>query len=84
MLRDKIIDANRAYNFQPSLKETQKQNNRMEEEVIKFRLKQHPLFQQADKLMEDKRKHELEGILLGVKPDNARIWFGKNYKTIKY
>ena len=81
MLQDKIIDANRAYNFQPSLKETQKQNNRMQEEVIKFRLKQQPLFQQVDKLMEDKRKHELE---VGLKPNNARIWFGKNYKSIKY
>ena len=80
-LQYKIIDANRAYNFQPSLKETHKQNNRMQEEVIKFRLKQHPLFQQADKLMEDKRKHELE---VGLKPNNARIWFGKNYKSIKY
>ena len=82
MLRDKIIDANRAYRLEPSLKETQKQNNGMQEEVIKFRLKQHPLFQQADKLMDAKRKHALEGRLLGVKPDNARIWFGKNYRRM--
>ena len=83
MLQDKIIDANRAYRLEPSIKETQKQNNRMEEEAIKFKLKQHPFFQQADKLMEDKRKHELQGTLLGFKPDNARIFFGRKYKSKK-
>ena len=56
----------------------------MHEAVLKFKLNQYPVLQQANKLMDNKRKHKLEGRLLGVKPDNARIWFGKNYKSIKY
>ena len=83
-LEDKIIDANRAYNFQPSLKETQKQNTSMQEAVIKFRLNQYPVIQEANKITHEKNKFDAELRRLGVKTGNDRIWFGKNYKSIKY
>ena len=54
----------------------------MQEEVFKFRLNQEPAMQQFNKVMHDERKHELEMRLLGVKPDNARIFFGKNYRRM--
>ena len=54
----------------------------MREAVFNFRLNQHPVLQQANKLMDDKNKFELELIRLGGKPDNARIFFGKNYRRM--
>ena len=85
-LRDKLIDANRAYVLEPSIKETAKINDRIKEEVFNFRLSQTPPMQQFDKLMHEKRKFESDARRLGIKKDTDRIFFGRNkhYKRVRY
>ena len=59
-------------------------NTSMEEAVIKFRLNQYPVIQEANKIMHEKNKFDAELRRLGVKTGKDRILFGKNYKSIKY